>query len=354
MKELLIDGSYGEGGGQVLRTSLFLSTVLRKPIKVINIRAGRSNPGLRPQHLAIIKAFVEITGGRAENLKIGAREIRYFPGNDVKDFHTIDVGTAGSITLMLQTLIPALSILGRPIKLKTIGGTDTRWSPTFNYFLKLILPLFNLLGLNASVKMLRRGYYPRGGGIVEAIIRPVKNLHGLSALERDESSPIGIISVVSKLPRSVAERQADSALQTLKDKGLKSEVYVKEEDAISPGTSILVYTVSSRNVFSIGGDCVGEKGVPAEVIGKRAVHNFLADYLSPAVIDRHLADMVMPLISLVEGRSVMITGELTGHITTNLYISKLFTGCDYSVKTIGKGVMIEMEGSGLVKHLINR
>jgi RNA 3'-terminal phosphate cyclase (ATP) len=218
----------------------------------------------------------------------------------------------------------------------------------------LVLPLFNLLGLNASIKVLRRGYYPRGGGIVEVVIRPFKTLYRLLALERDESSPIGIISVVSKLPRSVAERQADSALRILKEKGLKPEVYVKEEDAISPGTSILVYTVSDKNVFSIGGDCIGEKGVPAEVIGKRAAHNFLIDYLSPAVIDRHLVDMVIPLISLVEGRSVIVTSELTGHITTNLYISKLFTGCDYSIKNIEKGVMIEIEGGGLVKHIINR
>jgi RNA 3'-phosphate cyclase len=354
MEELLIDGSYGEGGGQVLRTSLFLSTVLRKPIRVVNIRAGRSNPGLRPQHLATIRAFVEITEGRAENLKIGARDIRYFPGDGIKDNHMIDVGTAGSITLMLQALIPALSMLGRPIKLRMMGGTDTRWSPTFDYLSKLVIPLFNLLGLDASAKVLRRGYYPRGGGIVDVTIRPFKAVNKLLALKRDEGSPVGIMSVVSRLPRSVAERQADSALRMLREKGLKPEVQVREEDAISPGTSILVYTYSNKNVFYIGGDCIGEKGVPAEIIGKRAAHNFLADYLSSAAIDRHLADMVIPLISLAEGRSVMVTSELTGHITTNLHISKLFTGCSYSIKNVEKRVIIEIEGSGLVKHLINR
>lgn len=345
MDEILIDGSFGEGGGQILRSSLLFSTLLKRPVKVVNIRAKRSNPGLRPQHLATIKAFVEITGGRAEGLSIGSTVIRYFPGDELKSSLQIDVGTAGSITLMLQSLIPALGLKKREIRLKLIGGTDTKWSPTMEYFKRIVLQFFNLIGLSVSLKVLRRGYYPHGGGIVDVTIGKDKGLKTFEAVNVEKSAKAEIVSICSKLPKSVAERQAKSAMAMLRDAGIdvkNVEIYV--ESSVSPGTSILVYSMKPEIFYFIGGDSVGEKGVPAEEIGRRAAAAYLEEV--NVVVDRHLADMVVPLAAVAPGRSRMLTSELTGHLSTNLHIAKMFTGCEYSVEKVEGGVVVEIEGKG--------
>ncbi len=347
MREIVIDGSYGEGGGQILRTSLFLSTVLKMPIKVENIRAKRDNPGLRPQHLATVKAFIELTGGKAENLKVGSTVIRYVPGSEVRYVKEISIGTAGSITLMLQSLLPALSLMGRELSFRVIGGTDTRWSPTFDYFRYLVIPLFRKIGLDVDVYIMRRGYYPKGGGIVQVKVGKSKTLKPLMALEKDEESPVKIKSIASRLPLSVAQRQANSAKLTLGRKGLNVEdMEIRVEDAISPGTSILVYSASKKKNFLIGGDSIGEKGLPAEEVGRRAAENFLTEYYSEAVLDRHLADMVVPIISLIPEESIIVTSDLTGHLNTNLYIAHLFTKCKYEVIKRDRGVIVKVRGRG--------
>lgn len=343
MSEIVIDGSFGEGGGQILRSSLLFSTLLKRPTKVVNIRAKRSNPGLRPQHLATIKAFVEVTGGRAEGLFVGSTTIRYFPGDKLKDMSHIDVGTAGSITLMLQSLVPALGLKKTEIRLKFIGGTDTKWSPTMEYFKRIVLQFFNLIGLSVSLKVLRRGYYPRGGGIVDVVIGKDKGLKAFDAVNAEKDAKAGIVSVCSRLPKSVAERQARSAAIVLRNAGINTEsVEVSVEDSISPGTSILVYSTKPEIYYFIGGDSVGERGVPAEEIGKRAAIAYLEEV--GAAVDRHLADMVVPLAAIAPGRSRMLTSELTGHLLTNLHIAKMFTGCKFSVERMEKGVLVEIEG----------
>ncbi len=345
MKEILVDGSFGEGGGQILRSSLLFSTLLNRPVRVINIRAKRSNPGLRPQHLATIKAFVEITGGKAEGLSVGSTTIRYSPGDEVKDFIRIDVGTAGSITLMLQSLVPALGFKGKEVKLRLIGGTDTRWSPTSEYFMRVVLPFFNLVGLSVSMKVIRRGYYPRGGGIVDVVIKKTKGPRAFEAIRPLEKPRARIVSIASRLPRSVAERQAKSALTVLQDVGIQIDGQeIRTEEAISPGTSILIYSTYPDIHYFVGGDAVGEKGIPAEEIGKRATRNFIDEVSKGAVIDRHLADMVVPLAAIAHGKSRMLTSELTGHLSTNLYIARMFTGCSYSVRKDKERVLIEVEG----------
>lgn len=343
MDEILVDGSFGEGGGQILRSSLLFSTLLNRPVKVINIRAKRSNPGLRPQHLATIKAFVEITGGMAEGLFVGSTTIKYFPGEELKGSLKIDVGTAGSITLMLQSLIPALGLKKKEVHLKLIGGTDTKWSPTMEYFRRIVLQFFNLIGLSVSLRVLRRGYYPRGGGIVDVAIGKDKGLKAFEAVNVEKGAKAYVVSICSKLPKSVAERQARSAMKMLRDAGIDiGNVEIYAENSISPGTSVLVYSTKPETFYFIGGDSIGEKGVPAEEIGRRAAAAYLEEV--NVAVDRHLADMVIPLAAIAPGRSRLLTSELTGHLSTNLHIAKKFTGSEYSVERVGYGVIIEIEG----------
>ncbi len=343
MNEIVVDGSFGEGGGQILRSSLLFSTLLNRPVKVINIRAKRSNPGLRPQHLATIKAFVEITGGRAEGLFVGSTTIRYFPGEELKGSLKIDVGTAGSITLMLQSLIPALGLKKREVRLRLIGGTDTKWSPTMEYFRRIVIQFFNLIGLSVSLEVLRRGYYPRGGGIVDVTIGKDRGLRAFEAVNAEKDVKADVVSICSRLPKSVAERQAKSAISMLRDAGIDiGGVEIRVEGSVSPGTSILVYSTKPEIFYFVGGDSIGEKGVPAEEVGRRAAAAYLEDV--NVAVDRHLADMLVPLAAVAPGRSRMLTSELTGHLSTNLHIAKMFTGCEYSVEKVEKGVIVEIEG----------
>lgn len=343
MNEIVIDGSFGEGGGQILRTSLLFSTLLNVPIKVINIRAKRPNPGLRPQHVATIKAFVDLTGGRAEGLFVNSTTIRYSPGDQVKEESQIDVGTAGSITLMLQSLIPALGLKKREISLRLIGGTDTRWSPTMEYFKRVVLQFFNSVGLHVSLKVLRRGYYPRGGGVVDVSIGKDRGLKTFDAVNVVKNAKAEIVSICSKLPKSVAERQADSAVTVLRSANVEiGDVETLVEDSLSPGTSILVYSTKPELYYFIGGDSVGERGVPAEEIGKRAASNYLREI--GAAVDRHLADMIVPLAAIAPGKSRILTSELTGHLWTNLHVAKIFTGCKVITERTDGHVLVEIEG----------
>ncbi|MEM4340434.1 MAG: RNA 3'-terminal phosphate cyclase, partial [Candidatus Nitrosocaldus sp.] len=145
-----IDGSYGEGGGQILRTAIALSVITKRPIEVFNIRAKRPNPGLRPQHAAAVKILAEVFNARVENVEVGSSMIRFFPGemesNDTSRKKRIDIGTAGSITLVLQALIPAVSISGKRLEMEIVGGTDVKWSPTLDYMRYVVKPAFKALG----------------------------------------------------------------------------------------------------------------------------------------------------------------------------------------------------------------
>ncbi len=325
---LRIDGSYGEGGGQILRTSLALSSILKVPIEIYNIRAKRENPGLRPQHISAIKAIAELYNAKVENLKEGSGIIRFYPRELKEEKISLNVGTAGSITLILQTIIPAACFSNKAVEFEIIGGTDVKWSPTSNYFSLVTLEAFRALGVNAYIKIEKRGYYPRGGGIVKCIIKP-SNVKSIEWLKFKEINPC-IVSVCSNLPLSVAERQLNSAKKKLEREGLRVErEEFKEESAIDKGTSILVYS-TGEGVF-IGGDAIGEKGKPAELVGEEAAQSFLKAYKAKAPLDEHVADMIVPLLFLAEGSSKFLTSEATEHLKTNLYIASLFTKREYRI-----------------------
>jgi RNA 3'-terminal phosphate cyclase (ATP) len=329
-----IDGSRGEGGGQILRTSLMFSLVQGREIEVYNIRAKRDNPGLRPQHLAVVTAFASATGGRVENAKVGSDWIRFSPSSSVNGTLEIDVGTAGSVTLILQTLLSALSLKGLECSLRVRGGTDTRWSPTYDYLKKIYEPAALTLGVKIESTLKRRGFYPAGGGVVEGRCRPA----GPPSFVKFETHPaldgVAVSSVCANLPKSVAARQADSAVASLAKAGAHVEdVRVGEEDADSPGTAILVYHREGDVVF-MGGDAVGERGVRAEDVGASAAAAFLASRSKGASVDHHLADMLVPLMAL-QGGGEMLTDEDTQHLKTNVEVAAAFTGCLYNIAREG-------------------
>src|SRR2546422_9347862 len=217
-----VDGSFGEGGGQVLRTAVALAAVLSQEIHVFNIRAGRAEPGLRPQHMTGVKAAAQLCSGSLEELEVGSTEFVFKPGKLRAGTFKFDVGTAGSVTLVLQTLMPILAFAPGGVHLEITGGTDVKWSPPIDYVRLVMLPILKKVGYNGHLETVRRGHYPKGGGLVRFSLQGPSKLQPLTNDKSGSISRIHGISHATSLPRHVAERQASSAKKRLEDATLPS------------------------------------------------------------------------------------------------------------------------------------
>jgi RNA 3'-terminal phosphate cyclase (ATP) len=339
-----IDGSYGEGGGQILRTAISLSAITGKPVEVCNIRTNRTNPGLRPQHLAGIKIIADLFHAKSENLKIGAEWIRFSPsdkfeGGSIK----IDIGTAGSIPLILMTVVPAVSLSNNSLQIEVTGGTDVRASPTIDYIKYIVAKSYLSIGPKFSVDVLKRGYYPKGGGLVQCTIKPCKTPGTIELLATRYLEP-KIISVCSQLPAHVAKRQISSALIALEKKDIRCSNYTASiETSISPGSSILVYSAADFSLY-VGGDSIGERGKRAEAVGTEAAMQFLDSAVAEATVDPFLADMLVLPLALSKGRSRYRVARVTQHLLTNLHIVSEIVRCKYSIEQQGRSYIVTIEG----------
>ncbi len=339
-----IDGSQGEGGGQILRTAISLSAITGKPVEVTNIRANRINPGLRPQHVAGIKIIADLFHGKFENLQVGAEWIRFWPsdrfeGGSVK----FDIGTAGSIPLTLMTVVPAVSLSNNSIQIEITGGTDVKASPTIDYIKHVVAKSYLSIGLEFSVDVLKRGYYPKGGGIVRSTIHPCRSPNTIELLASRHLEP-KIISVCSQLSVHIAKRQVSSALIALEKKDIQCSNYAASiESSNSPGSSILVYCASDQGMY-IGGDSIGELGKRAESVGLEAAERFLESILAKATIDPFLADMLVIPLALSKGRSRYRIARVTRHLLTNLRVISDIVGCKYNIDNHGGNYTVVIEG----------
>jgi len=339
-----IDGSQGEGGGQILRTAVSLAAITGKPIEVTNIRAKRSNPGLRPQHMTGIKIIADLFRADVENLHVGAEWIRFAPsdkfeGGSVK----VDVGTAGSIPMILMAVVPAVSLSNNSVELEITGGTDVRASPTIDYVRHVVTASYRSIGIKFSVDVAKRGYYPKGGGIVKTIIEPCKGPGTMELLTTRNVAP-RITSVCGQLPRQVAERQTSSAMITLEKKGIRCSNYSASiETSISPGSSILIYSASDFGPY-VGGDSIGELGKRAETVGTEAAERFLETVLAQAPVDPFLADMLVLPLALAKGRSKYRIARVKEHLRTNLQVASQLIGCKYKIEQQGKTYVVTIEG----------
>lgn len=339
-----IDGSQGEGGGQILRTAISLSAITGKPIEVTNIRANRTSPGLRPQHMAGIRIIADLFNARAENLKVGAEWIRFSPsdkfeGGSIK----FDIGTAGSIPLILMTVVPAVSLSNNSLQIEVTGGTDVKTSPTIDYIKYIVAKSYLSIGPKFSVDILKRGYYPKGGGVVQCTIKPCKTPGTIELLATGYLEP-KIISVCSQLPVHVAKRQISSALIALEKKDIRCSNYTASiETSISPGSSILVYSASDFGLY-VGGDSIGELGKRAEAVGTEAAMRFLDSTLAQATVDPFLADMLVIPLALSKGKSRYRVARVTQHLLTNLHIVSEIVRCKYSIEQQGGSYVVVIEG----------
>lgn len=354
-KLVVIDGSMGEGGGQILRYSLALSALLLRPVKIYNIRAKRSNPGLRPQHLTAVKALAEITGAEVAGARVGSMELFFKPRYRRGGFYRFNIGTAGSISLVIQAVLPALLYSDRDSVVEITGGTDVQWSPSIDYMRRVFLENLRDLGVAATIELIRRGHYPRGGGKVRLA---VKRMHGppkpVNRVECGKINRVYIISHAVRLPPHVAERQALAAKKLLSRKieapiDIELEYYEKKSDPhLGPGSGILVYGECGTGSI-IGADALGARGKRAETVGAEAASKFLEEVFSGKAYDRHMGDMLVPYLSLAPPSSRIGVSRVTMHLLTALMVTKQFLPkLEYLVEgDKGYPGIVKIDGVGL-------
>jgi RNA 3'-terminal phosphate cyclase (ATP) len=322
-KEVLeIDGSYGEGGGQLVRTAVALSAVTGKEIRVTNIRRNRPNPGLKQQHLKALEVTASICEARVSGLFPGSTELSFAPMEIRGGKYDIDIGTAGSITLLLQCLMPALPFAKEKVELTVRGGTDVAWAPTVDYLQQVTFRALKRLGYAGYVTLKKRGYYPKGGGKVSAFFEPCK-LWGFHFLREEEE--IKGISHTSNLPAHVPLRQAEAASARLLEAGYSSQIETQSFEDFSTGSGITLWT------GYIGGSALGERGLPAEKVGKRAAEEVITELRARASVDMHLADQLIPYMALA-GNSSYTVREISPHAATNIWVTEQFLDVKFRIE----------------------
>ena len=317
---LAIDGSRGEGGGQVLRSALSLAIVTGQAFRMFNIRARRAKPGLRWQHLAAVRAAQTVSSAVVEGAGLGATEITFAPGSLESGSHAFDVGTAGSTTLIAQTLIPALLHTDRLFHIIIDGGTHNPMSPPFEFLAHSYLPLLRRMGANVEARLVRRGFYPAGGGRIELTIGKSGGLAPIELCSRGPLLGKQAIAIVSRLPLSIARRELETVGRIL---GWPPDVLHarEDEDGIGPGNAVIVELQFEELTEVFTG--FGLKGLPAETVAD-SVATTVADYLAgAAAVDAHLADQLL-LPMAIAGGGRFTTPEPTQHALTNIGIIESF------------------------------
>jgi RNA 3'-terminal phosphate cyclase (ATP) len=319
---LELDGSLGEGGGQILRSSLSLSLLTGRAFRLVKVRAGRPKPGLQPQHLQSVRAAAAIGNATVKGDHLGSSELTFEPGTVQAGSYQFDIGTAGATGLVLHTLYLPLALRGSgPSELTLIGGTHVQTSPCYHFLERTWLPYMCQCGLKLSLKLVRPGYYPRGGGVVQAFLQPVERLQGVQLLERGPVKATGF-SAVAGLPDSIASRQARQASKRLKAHGLK--VDIKEQSWPGGPCSILALELNTSPAPTLF-FALGARGKPSEAVADEAADQVIA-YLDrgPALVDPHSSDQLVLPLALAEGPSCYHVTEVTRHLNTNIAVIQRF------------------------------
>jgi len=335
MELMEIDGSFGEGGGQIVRTAVTLSCILSKPIKIKNIRQGRPNPGLKPQHLTVLKILKKICDASLDNVKIGSTDLKFVP-KKMKSLNIIeDVGTAGSIALIIQVLIPVVAACKKSLKITIKGGTNVLWSPTIDYTEVILKELYSRMGIKFSVNLIKRGYFPKGGGVIELEIFPSDMINAIN-LESRKTKNVKLFCSFSKLPLDLIDDELKKIKEKLIENKFNVESKIKEEPALDSGSSLLISSIDNDSIIGI--DSIFNKKMKKFDL---SLDEFIQNKFS---VDENLADMIVVPASLANGMTIFQVEKISKHLETNLFIASKITGCKYGIGKLANGYEVRIEG----------
>lgn len=337
-----IDGSYGEGGGQLLRTACALSAITGEPVRLHDIRARRSPPGLAPQHLTAVKAVAALCDAHVEGLELRSPELSFHPNRLRGGEFRFDVGTAGSITLVLQALLPAALHADAPVRLHLTGGTDVRAAPPLDYLRFVLLPRLAQMGAEVELTLQRRGYYPRGGGVVEVVVQPCR-LRPLRIEAPGAVKEIRGVVHIANLPAHIVTRMQQTTVRLLADIArVEIEQQILDRDqAIGQGGAIVLWARTTHAL--LGGSEVAQRGVPAERIAGTAAQALREEISAGATLDIHASDQILIYCALAQGPSSFLARTLSSHAQTTLWLLRQFFPLRADTHAVGACTRLEIE-----------
>lgn len=330
-----VDGSVKSGSGTILRLSVALASILGKPLHIYNIRQNRPQPGLRPQHLEAVLTAAKLCEAKVEGATLNSRELWFTPKEIKGGKFEVEIGTAGSIPMLLMTVMPICIFAKTPIQLHVSkGGTDVSNSPTINYMRNVFLPVLKRMGVNASITVHKYGYYPKGMGEVTLNVEPCKELKPLRLEDFGFFKTVKGVSVCTFLAdRKVAERQASAAATYLKAKGFSTDIQIVNDfsNPLQKGSSLVLWIETDKGAL-LGADAIGEIKKASETVGKEAAEKLQMELSAKATVDAHLADMLVPYMALAKGESVYSTRMVSDHLETNIWLAETLLGVKFKIK----------------------
>ena len=332
MGSVLIDGSRGEGGGQILRTSLALSCITGRPLRIENIRAARRNPGLAKQHLICVRAAREISSARCQGDSLGSKVLDFQPGPVRSGDYRFDIASAGSTSLVIQTVLPALFLAHKPSSVTVTGGTHNPWAPPFDFLSETFLPAISTGGFRGSCKLMKHGFYPAGGGKMTFSVEPRQEATQAIKLCRPEKGfQIHARIYTARLPAQIARHQEKLLLESALD--IADVEHIEAKDSDGPGNCVMIRLrgVERTTAFTT----FGQRGKPSEKVVAEVVcltEDFLA---SAAAADRFLADQLLIYMAILKS-GAFTTSELSKHLLTNIEVIKKFVPVEFSTEKQGR------------------
>jgi RNA 3'-terminal phosphate cyclase (ATP) len=330
-----IDGSQKSGSGTILRLSVALSAITGQPLHIHHIRQNRPQPGLKHQHLEAVITAAKLCNAETEGATLNSRELWFKPKNVKGGKVEAEIGTAGSIPMLLITVLPICAFAENSVELHVSkGGTDVSHSPTINYIRNVLLPTLQKMGLNASLTVNKYGYYPKGNGETTLTVEPCKSLKQLNLESFGNIQTIKGVSVCTFLAeRKVADRQAEAANNYLAEKGYSANIQIinDKSNPLQKGSSLVLWAQTDSNVI-IGADAIGELRKTSENVGKEAAQKLVAEISAKPTVDVHLADLLIPYMALAHDNSTFLTRTISEHLETNIWLSEKMLNVKFAVE----------------------